>query len=106
MWQNHAGAAGGRPSGVRLISFDDDVRRASAEADPVGFIADLPDKVILDEVQRVPGLFTSLKAAVDRDRWAGRFILTGSGQCAVGAEIGGLVSRQDGNPAPAPISPV
>lgn len=78
MWQNHAGAAGGRPSGVRLISFDDDVRRASAEADPVGFIADLPDKVILDEVQRVPGLFTSLKAAVDRDRWAGRFILTGS----------------------------
>ena len=68
----------GDAAGYAYISFDDDVRRASAEADPVGFIADLPDKVVLDEVQRVPGLFTSLKAAVDRDRRAGRFILTGS----------------------------
>lgn len=68
----------GDAAGYAYISFDDDVRRASAEADPVGFIADLPDKAVLDEVQRVPGLFTSLKAAVDRDRRAGRFILTGS----------------------------
>jgi len=44
----------------------------------VGFVADLPDKVVLDEVQRVPELFTALKVAVDRDRRPGRFILTGS----------------------------
>ncbi len=68
----------GDKAGYAYISFDDDVRRASAEADPVGFVADLPDKVVLDEVQRVPGLFTSLKSAVDSDRRAGRFILTGS----------------------------
>lgn len=68
----------GDAAGYAYISFDDDVWRASAEADPVGFIADLPGKAVLDEVQRVPGLFTSLKAAVDRDRSAGRFILTGS----------------------------
>jgi len=60
------------------ISFDDDVQRAAAQADPVGFVAELPDKVVLDEVQRVPELFTSLKVAVDRDRSPGRFILTGS----------------------------
>jgi hypothetical protein len=60
------------------ISFDDDVRRAGAQVDPVGFIADAPAKVVLDEVQRVPELFTSIKAAVDRDRQPGRFILTGS----------------------------
>ncbi|WP_343409332.1 AAA family ATPase [Candidatus Amarolinea dominans] len=41
-------------------------------------MADLPEKVILDEVQRVPELFLALKAAVDRQRTAGRFILTGS----------------------------
>jgi hypothetical protein len=35
------------------ISFDDDVRRAGAQVDPVGFIADAPEKVVLDEVQRV-----------------------------------------------------
>lgn len=68
----------GDAAGYAYITFDDDVQRASAEADPMGFIADLPDKAVLDEVQRVPGLFTSLKAAVDRDRRAGRFILTGS----------------------------
>ncbi len=68
----------GDAEGYAYLSFDDDVQRASAQADPVGFVADLPDKVVLDEVQRVPGLFTSLKAAVDAKRRPGRFILTGS----------------------------
>lgn len=68
----------GDAAGYAYVSFDGDVLRASAQADPVGFVADLPDKAVLDEVQRVPELFTSLKAAVDRDRRPGRFILTGS----------------------------
>ena len=68
----------GDAAGYAYISFDDDVLRASVLADPVGFVADLPDKVVLDEVQRVPELFTALKVAVDRDRRPGRFILTGS----------------------------
>lgn len=68
----------GDAAGYAYTSFDDDVLRAAAQADPVGFVADLPDKAVLDEVQRVPELFTTLKAAVDRDRRSGRFILTGS----------------------------
>ncbi len=68
----------GDAAGYAYISFDDDVLRASVLADTVGFVADLPDKVVLDEVQRVPELFTALKVAVDRDRRPGRFILTGS----------------------------
>ena len=68
----------GDAAGYSYISFDVDVLRASIEADPVGFVADLPDKVVLDEVQRVPKLFTVLKVAIDRDRRPGRFILTGS----------------------------
>lgn len=68
----------GAQHGYAYISFDDDVQRAAAQTDPVGFVADLPDKVILDEVQRVPLLFTTLKATVDHDRRPGRFILTGS----------------------------
>lgn len=70
--------AAGDAAGYAYISFDDDVLRASAQTDPVGFVADLPGKAVLDEVQRVPELFTTLKAAVDRDRRPGRFILTGS----------------------------
>lgn len=62
----------------RYFSFDDDNVLASAEADPIGFIADLPERVIIDEVQRLPKLFTSLKAAVDDQRTPGRFLLTGS----------------------------
>lgn len=60
------------------FSFDHGVALAAARADPAGFVDDLPERVILDEVQRVPELFTYLKAAVDRRRTPGRFLLTGS----------------------------
>lgn len=62
----------------RYYGLDDDVLRSAAEADPVGFVAELPERAVLDEIQRVPGLFASLKVAVDRDRSPGRFLLTGS----------------------------
>ena len=68
----------GALQGYDYLSFDDDVQRRAAQADPVGFVAELPDRVILDEVQRVPELFTTIKAAVDARRLPGRFILTGS----------------------------
>lgn len=68
----------GKALGYHYISFDDDTQRQAALADPVGFVHSLPEFVILDEVQRVPELFTSIKASVDTNRKAGRFILTGS----------------------------
>lgn len=68
----------GEPRGYRYVSFDDEAVATAARADPVGFVSDLPARTILDEVQRVPEIFTSLKAAIDRRRTAGRFILTGS----------------------------
>ncbi len=68
----------GERKGYTYLSFDDDVTLAAASTDPVGFVADLPERTILDEVQRAPGIFTALKAAVDRKRTPGRFLLTGS----------------------------
>ncbi len=68
----------GEARGYTYFSFDDVVTLAAAEVDPVGFVAELPARTILDEVQRAPGLFTSLKLAVDRHRSPGRFLLTGS----------------------------
>ena len=44
----------------------------------MGFVGNLPHRVVLDEVQRVPELFTALKLEVDRRRAPGRFVLTGS----------------------------
>ena len=60
------------------ITFDDDALREAAAADPIGFVRSLPERVTLDEIQRVPELFTAIKAAVDGNRTPGRFLLTGS----------------------------
>lgn len=60
------------------FTLDDHVTLAAAKNDPVGFIAGLGGAVTLDEVQRAPELFLAIKAAVDRDRSPGRFLLTGS----------------------------
>jgi predicted AAA+ superfamily ATPase len=68
----------GERLGYAYLTFDDDVLRRAAEADPVGFVADLAEHSILDEVQRVPAIFTAIKTAIDRQRVPGRFIMTGS----------------------------
>lgn len=68
----------GDAGGYGYITFDDDVQLAAARFDPVGFVADLPERVVLDEVQRAPDLFLALKSSVDRRRAPGQFILTGS----------------------------
>lgn len=68
----------GEELGYAYISLDDDNHLQSAKADPVGFVQSLPEHVILDEIQRAPELFTSIKASVDQNRQPGRFIMTGS----------------------------
>ncbi len=62
----------------QLITFDDPTVLLAAQSDPLGFISDHGDHLILDEVQRVPELFLSIKKVVDQDRNRRRFILTGS----------------------------
>lgn len=64
--------------GRRYLTLDDRVVLAAAKGDPSGFVAGLTGPVAMDEVQRAPELFLDIKAAVDRDRTPGRFLLTGS----------------------------
>ena len=68
----------GEDRGYVYFNFDDNAVLAAAESDPAGFVFDLPERTILDEVQHAPWLFTALKTAIDRRRTPGRFILTGS----------------------------
>ncbi|HEX9683892.1 MAG TPA: ATP-binding protein [Acidimicrobiales bacterium] len=63
---------------ARVLTLDDQATRQSALADPTGFVAELPEPVVLDEVQRAPELLLAIKEAVDRDTRPGRFLLTGS----------------------------
>lgn len=62
----------------RYLTLDDAVVLNAVKSDPAGFIHGLQGPVTLDEVQRAPELFLPIKAAVDRDRQPGRFLLTGS----------------------------
>jgi hypothetical protein len=60
------------------ISFDDQNLLNAASNDPLGFIQGLPQRVTLDEVQRVPELLPAIKLSVDKKRTPGQFLLTGS----------------------------
>jgi len=62
------------------ITFDDAAQLHIAQSDPVGFIRNLPSHkaIVLDEVQRLPDVFVSIKQSVDENRTPGRFLLTGS----------------------------
>jgi len=64
--------------GRAYLTFDDSSLLSNALNDPTGFIRSLPERVTLDEVQRIPALLPALKAAVDEARKPGCFILTGS----------------------------
>lgn len=61
-----------------FVSLDEHNYYQTAGSDPDGFVASLPEAVILDEVQRAPALLSAIKRAVDQDRRPGRFLLTGS----------------------------
>ncbi len=70
------------------VTLDEEPMLRSAREDPVGFIAALPARVTLDEVQRAPSLLLAIKAAVDRDRRPGRFLLTGSANLLLLPKVG------------------
>lgn len=63
---------------AQYVTLDDAVALAAAAADPAGFLRGYKASVVIDEVQRAPGLILAIKAAVDEDRRPGRFLLTGS----------------------------
>lgn len=66
------------PHRSEYLTLDDPAVLTGATGDPAGFIQNLRGNVVIDEVQRAPHLFVAVKASVDRNRQAGRFLLTGS----------------------------
>ena len=69
--------ANGRPR-REYKSLDDESELSAALTNPEGYVRGLGGPVVLDEVQRAPELFRTIKAAVDRNRIAGQYLLTGS----------------------------
>lgn len=62
----------------RYVSLEDKDNRAFALEDTRGFFKAYDHQVILDEVQRAPELFSYLQGVVDGSRVMGRYILSGS----------------------------
>lgn len=60
------------------VSLENPDHRSFAKEDPNGFLQQYANKTILDEVQRVPELFSYLQTAVDRSGQMGQYILSGS----------------------------
>lgn len=59
-------------------SLEDPDQREFATEDPRGFLGQFSGKVILDEVQRAPELFSYIQTVADRTGEPGMFILSGS----------------------------
>lgn len=62
----------------RYISLEDLDNRSYAQTDPRGFLAEYNEKVIIDEAQRAPDLFSYMQTRVDEYDKPGQYIITGS----------------------------
>ncbi|HMB20792.1 MAG TPA: ATP-binding protein [Spirochaetota bacterium] len=64
----------------RYLSLENLDMRQLAEEDPRTFLEDFGDRLIIDEIQRAPGLFSYLQEKVDMNDDPGRYVVTGSQQ--------------------------
>lgn len=60
------------------ISFDDPMRLEQAQNDPMLFMMNHTGRLVLDEVQYAPKLFSILKLHIDNQKQNGMFLLSGS----------------------------
>jgi predicted AAA+ superfamily ATPase len=63
---------------VDYFTMDDLLTLAAAISAPISFLEDIPQKVVLDEIQRAPELFFAIKKIIDENRKPGSYLLTGS----------------------------
>lgn len=61
--------------------------REFAQQDPQAFLTQYPDGAVLDEIQNVPSLLSWIQVLTDSDPRAGRFVLTGSHQLQLSAQL-------------------
>ena len=69
------------------VSLEDMDERGFAKQDPRGFLNRFPDGAVIDEIQRVPDLLSYIQTIVDEKQRDGHFILTGSQQFDLLANI-------------------
>ncbi len=73
---------------LKYVNLEAPDQRDFAESDPRGFLSQLGDGAIIDEVQHVPALLSYLQVLADESGRNGLFVLTGSEQFGLSRAIG------------------
>lgn len=68
-------------------NLEDMNTRALAKNDPEEFFTRFPEPVIIDEIQRVPELLSTVQVRIDRNKRKGQYILTGSQQISLKTSV-------------------
>lgn len=74
-------------SEMAYINLERPDTRELVEYDPLGFLEQYPNGIILDEIQRLPNLLSYIQTIVDESKQKGQFILTGSHQLELQAAV-------------------
>ena len=74
------------PGPRRFLSLDDFDLLEAAKRDPDSLL-DGTEAVTVDEVQHAPGLLRTIKRRIDQNRQRGRFLITGSANLALMAQV-------------------
>lgn len=72
---------------LQYVNLEDPDQREFAQSDPRGFLSQLDDGAVLDEVQRVPSLLSYLQVIADEKRENSLFVLTGSEQFGLSKSV-------------------
>ncbi len=70
-----------------VIRLDREAEAAAFRADPDAALRDLPEPVLLDEWQNVPGVLGAVRRAVEADSHPNRFFVTGSVRAELENEV-------------------
>ena len=85
--------------GRTIVTMDDSQLRNFAQTEPKLFLQTFQPPILIDEVQKVPELFGSLKYVIDKNRHDGMYLLTGSQKFelmkGVGESLSGRISVID-----------
>jgi hypothetical protein len=77
------------------ITLDDLTSRTLAEKDPLALL-EQTGPITIDEIQLAPGLLRGIKQQVDRDRSAGRYLITGSADLNYCADLSHVLAGRVG----------
>lgn len=83
-------------SDYEYVNLEDEATRNLALADPTGFIRERPARLVIDEAQRVPELFSAIQVASDASGEPGQYVLSGSQNFLLLKQIGQTLAGRVG----------